>query len=414
MKTRRRYRLLLGLVVGIGLLAMATPAYAAPAVRTQTIPLPGSRAAADRFGFAAAISGNGNTAIVGAPGANPSNGDAGQAYMYTKHHGSWTLQQQLVPSPSASNDFFGGAVALSEDGDVAIVGATSTNSNIPGAAFVFTHDGNQWTQQAMLTGSDTAGDQFGFSVALNDNGDQAVVGAPGDSSGAGAAYVFVEQGNIYVRTKLTDPGNPTPAAGDSFGFAVAISASGRRALIGADQSGLSSGPNGNGFAEVYVAGRGTWQASQLLRANNGQLGDAFGDAVALKGNPHMAFIGAEGADSFAGAAYSFVQQGTSWSQSQELLGTNPGDNFGYNVTLNANSSAAAVSAPQASDGAGTVYVFAGRPGDWSQRLQQSGSSTSASFGIGLALGGDELLVGADGDGTYPNSPGAAYAYRPVP
>ena len=68
-----------------------------------------------------------------------------------------------------------------------------------GSAYVFVHNGTNWTQQAKLTASfPAAGDRFGFSVALSD--DTAVVGAfLGDDASvdAGAAHVFVRNGTSW-------------------------------------------------------------------------------------------------------------------------------------------------------------------------------------------------------------------------
>ena len=75
-----------------------------------------------------------------------------------------------------------------------------------GAAYLFTRSGTAWSQQAYLKAPNTgASDQFGFGVALSDDGSTLAVGAVGEASAAtgiggnqadnstptaGAAYVF--------------------------------------------------------------------------------------------------------------------------------------------------------------------------------------------------------------------------------
>ncbi|WP_437748065.1 DNRLRE domain-containing protein [Sorangium sp. So ce1504] len=109
----------------------------------------------------------------------------------------------------------GDAIAMS--GDTAIVGAPGS------AAYVFVKSGGAWTQQARLVpGDGAAGDGFGASVAIS--ADTAVVGAPWGTGGAGAAYVFVRSGGVWVegpQAKLAGSG-PT---GGAFGKTVAISGS---------------------------------------------------------------------------------------------------------------------------------------------------------------------------------------------
>ena len=80
-------------------------------------------------------------------------------------------QAKLTASDGATLDVFGVSVALSSDGDTAIVGAR-------GAVYVFTRSGSSWSQQQKLTASDSdANDCFGWSVALSSNGNTAIVGA---------------------------------------------------------------------------------------------------------------------------------------------------------------------------------------------------------------------------------------------
>ena len=96
--------------------------------------------------------------------------------MFTLSGGSWTQQAELTASDGGSADAFGWSAALSSDGNTALMGATGKYVN-QGAAYVFTLSGGSWTQQAELTASDgAAGDFFGDSVALSSAGNTALVG----------------------------------------------------------------------------------------------------------------------------------------------------------------------------------------------------------------------------------------------
>ncbi|HEX2619367.1 MAG TPA: FG-GAP repeat protein, partial [Phototrophicaceae bacterium] len=128
-------------------------------LKTPVMLLASDGALNDRFGGAVAVSGN--TAVIGAANAN---GELGAAYVFTRNGNIWTQQQELIASDAAIDDLFGWSVAIS--GDVAVVGAFGKNSN-QGAAYVFTRSGTTWTQQQKLTASDAAsGDSFGISVAI--------------------------------------------------------------------------------------------------------------------------------------------------------------------------------------------------------------------------------------------------------
>jgi hypothetical protein len=101
---------------------------------------------------------------------------------------------------------------------------------------VFTRSGSTWTPQgSKLTGiGATANALFGFSVALSADGNTALIGGFNDSSYAGAAWVFTRSGSAWTpqtTTKLTGTGANEIGNG-WFGFSVALSADGNTALIG--------------------------------------------------------------------------------------------------------------------------------------------------------------------------------------
>jgi hypothetical protein len=136
----------------------------------------------DQFGHSVAVSDS--TAVVGAHGHNSA---TGAAYVFVRSGTTWSQQAELTASDATAGDDFGWSVAVS--GSTAVVGAQYRNAET-GAAYVFVRSGATWSQQAQLTASDGATNAyFGFSVAVS--GSTAVVGAYGHNSGTGAAYVFV-------------------------------------------------------------------------------------------------------------------------------------------------------------------------------------------------------------------------------
>jgi hypothetical protein len=103
---------------------------------------------------------------------------------------SWSEQQKLTASDAAASDQFGLSVSI--DGDYAIVGALVGDSTIAtdsGAAYIFKRDGTTWSEIKKLTASDSAAsDYFGGSIAID--GTYAIVGAQGEDSSTGAAYIY--------------------------------------------------------------------------------------------------------------------------------------------------------------------------------------------------------------------------------
>jgi FG-GAP repeat len=138
-------------------------------------------------GISVALSADGSTAIVGGPGDN---NNSGAAWVFTRSGGVWSQQGgKLVGTGAVGNALQGVSVALSGDGNTAIVGGDSDNST--GAAWFFTRSGGVWSQQTKLVGTGAVGNAAqGVSVALSGDGNTAIVGGPGDNSSAGAAWVF--------------------------------------------------------------------------------------------------------------------------------------------------------------------------------------------------------------------------------
>ncbi len=149
----------------------------------------------------------------------------------TRSSGVWTQQGPKLTGGEEDNSEFGVLVALSADGNTALVGGWNDDGR-KGAAWVFTRSGGVWSQQGpKLTagGESESGAGFGTSVALSADGNTALIGAPGDEFRKGAAWIFTRSGSTWTQQggKLTGAGatkNPW------FGYTVALSGDGNTAL----------------------------------------------------------------------------------------------------------------------------------------------------------------------------------------
>lgn len=149
-----------------------------------------------QFGWSVAMSGVGDRVVIGEIGGKPQGIASGSAYVYKLNGTVWTLEQQLYASDKANGDNFGYSVSINQAGDKIVVG--SMKSDLPiksdvGAVYVFDYDGSTWTQTNKLTANDaTAGDYLGSAISLNAIGDGVVVGSNKNSPNgvieAGAAY----------------------------------------------------------------------------------------------------------------------------------------------------------------------------------------------------------------------------------
>ena len=170
--------------------------------------------------------------------------------VFGRSGGVWTLQNGLVGTGAAGPAQQGHSVALSADGNTAIVGGAI--DNFQGAVWVFIRSGgNSWFQQGMkLVGTgEIGGAGLGFSVALSSDGNTILAGGPTDTSSIGAAWVFTRSGTVWTQLgkKLVGLGN---SGGSQEGFSVALSGDG--------QTGILGGPDDNsnvGAAWVFVRSR---------------------------------------------------------------------------------------------------------------------------------------------------------------
>ena len=452
------------------------------------------------IGHAVAVSGDGNTIAVGAQhesssargvNGNQANDDAynsGAVYVFARSGGSWMQQAYVKASNAGNGDHFGNAVALSADGNTLAVGAfwessaatgvngNQDNNSIPqaGAVYVFTRRGGAWTQQAYIKASNTGnagegdlpgeGDQFGFSVALSDDGNTLAVGAPSEDSNAagingnqkdesaltaGAVYLYSRSGTAWTQQAyIKSDAPPMGAAGDQFGYSVALNADGNTLAIGVyDEGGsgrsvnapIDTMRNGSGAAYVLVRKGATWTREGYVKTWNSEGGDSWGVSVALSDDGNTLAMGSidedclctgvvnapsdvgaadQKANQSAGAVAIFARTGSTWTQQAYIKASNTGQNdwFGVRLALsgdgntlvagaqNEDSAAQGINGNQKDESgeeAGAVYLFARTGAMWAQQAYIKGSNTQAydEFGGSVALSRDgrTLVVGARGE-----------------
>jgi hypothetical protein len=276
---------------------------ATPTVPVFTLRNP-TPVAEDRFGTALAISGN--LVVIGTPYNDVGATDAGCAYVYDLGSPDPTVPVATLRKPvPAAADHFGLAVAI--HGTRVVVSAPSDDTGATDAGSVYVYDlGSATPAEPLLTipnPEPATNDQFGNALAIE--GTRVVVGAALNNFGAndaGAAYVY-DLGSPSPAVPVTTLRNPDPVASDQFGFALALS--GNRVLVGVN--GSDAGASAAGCAYGYDLGT-TTPASPVARQLNPTpaLGDQFGFAVALSGT--TAVVGAlnnDGSPTDIGGVYIF-------------------------------------------------------------------------------------------------------------
>ncbi len=131
--------------------------------------------------------------------ADASGGSAGAAYVWARSGNMWAEQAFIKASNPDLQDLFGANVAVSGDGNTVLVGAAMEDSRArgvngeqqddsateSGAAYLFTRSGTTWSQRAYIKAENAEEfDEFGTSVAVSRDGRRLIIGARMESSGA--------------------------------------------------------------------------------------------------------------------------------------------------------------------------------------------------------------------------------------
>jgi trimeric autotransporter adhesin len=289
------------------------------------------------IGSSAALSANGNLALLGAPNAR-------EVWVFTRSGTTWKLAG-LIGAPGSSE--FGSSVALSADGNTALIGDQlyqETREGVSqgyGAARVFVRTGETWTQQGPVLAppARTANAWFGASASLSSDGDTALVTAP-FQNGSGAAWIFQRSGEEWTEAaELTGTGGDPEAR---FGASGALSGDGATALVGAPQEGEDTGA-----AWVFARSGGTWsQLGPKLVPSEPSPSSFYGEGAALSYDGSTAFVGA-----FRGPDVMFARSGETWSQQEDV-------GFGPAVALSPNAGKALTGDGNSLEKGGAAEVFA--------------------------------------------------------
>jgi hypothetical protein len=293
---------------------------------------------------------------------------------------------------------FGYSVALSAEGDTALVGGPQDTGGV-GAVWVFVRSGTSWTQQGekLTAGEEDGSGEFGSSVALSADGDTALIGAPADDHGIGAAWVFTRSDGVW-----TQQGGKLTGAGESgaglFGASVALAAGGETALIGGPED-----SGGVGAAWVFGRSGEVWGQQAEITGTDEVGKGLFGAGVALSAEGSTALIGGPGDDGEIGAAWVFTRSGASWTQQgskliAEASDVGPSGLLGLSVSLSSDGNTALIGAPGRENEEGSAWVFTRSPvGIWirDSRLAVQGRET---LGLSVSLSGEGDVAVLSGSG----------------
>jgi choice-of-anchor B domain-containing protein len=265
----------------------------------------------------------------GRGGQNAPPPPAGKVYAFKRSAaGQYAYHSTLIsPEAESAGDGFGASIAVS--GATALIGAVGQASRA-GVVHEFALDADgAWVEERAFA-PQGVGDNEQFGSAISLDGNQAVVTAPGDAGGYGAAYVFrkVQQtgrrgggggggnagrqggaGGNFTWQELTRLTQPVGGRGN--GFASAIGADATEVWVGATRAG---GPGG-----VFVFSRndsgftGDFALMSPDRTDNA----AAGQSISVRGN--IAAVGATGVNRGGGGVTIYERDASGAWREQPML-----------------------------------------------------------------------------------------------
>lgn len=307
-------------------------------------------------GTALAISRDGGTILVGGP--SQSDLGHGVASFFVRHNGLWTRQAAFLgPAPDYA-DYFGSDVALSADGNTALVGFDGDfGPNGPTRASVsfFARSGTRWTRTTVLTQpqiSDSTNYGFGVGVLSGDGQTALLNWNQATGSQSVATFADTSAGWTEEGAPLTDP------AGVGYG-AAALSDTGTTAVV----TGIDASAPYNGHVTVLVGSGGTWSVqAKITQAGIGSSATFHPPApVALPDDASTLLVGSISRGAGRGTGAIYARSGTIWTKIATLAapGSEPAGTGAeqLGVAISRTGTMAVISEPGANGARGALGVY---------------------------------------------------------
>jgi flagellin-like hook-associated protein FlgL len=339
-----------------------------------------------------------NTLVIGAHYNGGNGAFSGHVRVFHWNGASWVQRGSDIDS-EAAGDTFGDAVAISDDGETIVVGAPENDGtgNRAGHVRIFDWDGAAWTQRGADIDGEAAGDKSGESVTMSSDGNSIAIGATanaGNGNNSGQVRVYFWNGSAWEQRGSDIDGE---AAWDQSGYSVSMSSDGSRVAISA------RGNDGNGTSSGHVRVY-SWNGSAWIQLGSDIEGekamDASGDSISLNDDGDILAIGAAyayapGGGSSSGHVRLFKWDGNAWAQlGNDIDAEALADNNGSSVSISATGGTVAISAPS-NDGngnnAGHVRIF-----DWPTTTTYSAAVSKLDFSNLNLVAGDRITINVTG------------------
>ncbi|WP_298537750.1 hypothetical protein, partial [uncultured Algibacter sp.] len=371
----------------------------------------------DKFGDSVSMSSDGSIIAIGASRRVGVNGvNSGSVSIYKTINGIWTQIGESIDG-EAIDDYSGGFISLSADGNVVAIGAPNNDGNgfRAGHVRIYKNINDSWTQIGEDIDGEKAGDFFGRGVSLSSDGNIIAIGAPlNDGNGSGRVRIYENINDSWTQIGENINGD----INNLLGWSISLSSNGAVVAIGS----IGGGFNDHGDVRVYENQSGTW--TQVGSNIIGELKDDYsGYSVSLSADGSIVAVGSienDGNGDNSGHVRVYKNINSTWSQvGGDIDGEAPGDQSGGSISLSSDGNILAVGAlGNQGNGyrSGHVRVYKNVDDSWSQLGGDiDGEARFNYFGDSVCLSSDgsSLIVGAPLNHNNGGNSGYARVYENV-
>ena len=226
---------------------------------------------------------------------------AGSAYLYSNETNNWPQIIKITGTDAKAGDNFGSSISINSNGNVIAIGATGKNIGIMtglGAVYLFSGDPFSflWKENIKLTGNNSSsGDCFGYSIAVSNNGNEIFSSSIKNNLNAGHTYSFT--GDMFNNFKYKQSQRILPSdifSGDNFGYSIAINNNQDLLCITSPSDSYSTLTNA-GSAYVFAKTNSSWEEKQKITGNINyiQNNNKFGNFACFNGEGSNILISSE-------------------------------------------------------------------------------------------------------------------------
>lgn len=307
--------------------------------------------------------------------------------------GSWWAQTASVMPSSDQRGEFGYSVAISNDGNTCAISAPAQFFT-RGSVYIYIKSGLSWSLQTRLLISNipTGYLRFGHDVALSADGNTCAISV--QSTVIPTAYIFTRTGTTWSMQSTLEGTASGTGAFVGFDRPIALSADGNTCAFSSYINTLNVLPQVN----IFTKTGSIWTEQTILNTPSTSNSNDFGFDISLSEDGNICAVGYLSDDDFSagqnlGSVYIFTRTGATWSAPYKIFntdftgGSRPG--FGQAVSLSGDGQTIVIGAPgyniSSENRSGNVYIYKNNNNLWTVQPTVIPLISAHSIGFSVAL-----------------------------